>query len=252
MDTIFSAVIIAKNEEIIISKTITALLQVTDDVVIVLDDRSMDATNRIALDLGARVYHKSWEGYSANKNFGIDKAKNDWILCLDADEVLDDTLVLQLNQLKPDVSNVYEMNIQTYLGQYPVKYCGWFPDWNIRLFNKTVMRWNDSYVHEKLVSKNKLKHTRISGLIRHYSFNDEAHMISKFDYYAKLRANEWIKSGKKPPIIKQWFGPLFRFVRTYILKLGILDGKYGYIIAKNEYKLKLKELKYWKEMKGDA
>lgn len=250
MNTKYSAVIIAKNEAITIRKTIAALQKVTDDIVVVLDDRSIDNTKQIALELGAKVYVKSWEGYSANKNYGVDKTKNDWILCLDADEVLDDVLSQTLLDLQPNILDVYEMNIQTYFGDYPVKYCGWFPDWNIRLFNKTVMRWNDSYVHEKLVSENKLKHIRLSGLIRHYSFNDEAHMISKFDYYAKLRANEWIKSGKSPSKLKQWFGPGFRFFRTYILKLGFLDGKYGYIIAKNEFNLKQKELGYWKEMKS--
>lgn len=252
MNAEYSAVIIAKNEAIIIGKTIAALKQVTNDIIIVLDDRSSDATNKIALDLGAKVFHKSWEGYSANKNFGVEQAKNDWILCLDADEVLDVRLISELKKLQADDSMVYEMNRQTYFGDYPVKYCGWFPDWNIRLFNKKAMRWNDNFVHEKLVSDIHLKHIRLSGLIQHYSFMNEADMISKFDHYAKLRATEWKNSNKVPSLFKQWFGPLFRFVRTYILKLGILDGRYGYLIAKNEYQLKQKELKYWKEMKGDA
>lgn len=245
----YSAVIIAKNEAVTISKTITALWQVTQDVIVVLDDRSDDNTENIALQLGASVYRKLWEGYSANKNFGVDKAKNDWILCLDADEVLNEELIEKLKNLKPNLENIFEMNIQTYFGEYPVKYCGWFPDWNIRLFNKKVTRWNDSYVHEKLVSSTQLKHVRIPGLIRHYSFNSEAHMIEKFDYYARLRAQEWIKSGKKPPLLKIIFGPYFRFFRTYILKLGILDGKAGFTISKNEFILKAKEIKYYKALR---
>ena len=245
----YSAVIIAKNEAVTISKTITALWQVTQDVIVILDDRSDDNTENIALQLGASVYRKSWEGYSANKNFGVDKAKNDWILCLDADEVLNEELIENLKNLKPNLENIFEMNIQTYFGEYPVKYCGWFPDWNIRLFNKKVTRWNDSYVHEKLVSSTHLKHVRIPGLIRHYSFNSEAHMIEKFDYYARLRAQEWIKSGKKPPLLKIIFGPYFRFFRTYILKLGILDGKAGFTISKNEFILKAKEIKYYKALR---
>ena len=249
MNTKYSAVIIAKNEAITIGKTIVALKKVTDDIIVVLDDRSIDDTKQIALELGAKVYAKSWEGYSANKNYGVDKTKNDWLLCLDADEVLDDVLSQTLLDLQPNILDVYEMNIQTYFGEYPVKYCGWFPDWNIRLFNKKVTRWNDSYVHEKLVSSTQLKHVRIPGLIRHYSFNSEAHMIEKFDYYARLRAQEWIKSGKKPPLLKIIFGPYFRFFRTYILKLGILDGKAGFTISKNEFILKAKEIKYYKALR---
>ncbi|HMR88416.1 MAG TPA: glycosyltransferase family 2 protein [Saprospiraceae bacterium] len=245
----YSAVIIAKNEAVTIGRTITALWQVTQDVIVVLDDRSDDNTENIARQLGASVYKKSWEGYSANKNFGVDKAKNDWILCLDADEVLNEELIENLKDLKPNLENIFEMNIQTYFGEYPVKYCGWFPDWNIRLFNKKVTRWNDSYVHEKLVSSTLLKHVRIPGLIRHYSFNSEAHMVAKFDYYARLRAQEWIKSGKKPPLLKMLFGPYFRFFRTYILKLGVLDGKAGFTISKNEFILKAKEIKYYKALR---
>ena len=157
----YSAVIIAKNEAITIGKTITALWQVTRDVIVILDDRSDDNTETIALQLGASVYRKSWEGYSANKNYGVDKAKNDWILCLDADEVLDEELIQNLNNLKPNPENIYQMNRLTYFGEYPVRYCGWFPDWNIRLFNKKVSRWNNNYVHEKLVSSTPIKNVRI-------------------------------------------------------------------------------------------
>jgi glycosyltransferase involved in cell wall biosynthesis len=243
----YSGVIIAKNEAHIIGECISALLRVTDDIVIILDDASTDDTKQISENLGAKVYVKKWEGYSANKNFGVEKAKNDWILCLDADEVLNDELIDNLIELQKDESCVYLMNIQTYFGEYPVQYCGWFPDWNIRLFNKTKMRWNNNFVHEKLISETLLTEQRVNGLIKHYSFKDEAHMVEKFDYYARLRANEWKKAGKKPPFHKKWVGPYFRFIRTYILKLGILDGKVGFVIANNEYVLKKKELQYFNE-----
>jgi len=248
MSNHYSAVIIAKNESGTIANTISALLQVTSDVIVVLDDRSDDDTGKIAIQLGAKVFKKKWEGYSANKIFGVDKAKNDWILCLDADEVLNDELIRNLNNLKPEITDIYEMNIQTYFGDYPVKYCGWFPDWNIRLFNREVTKWNDNYVHEKLISTMPLNHVKISGLIRHFSFSGEAHMVTKFEYYARLRASEWFKSGNKPSYLKMIFGPYFRFLRTYILKLGFLDGSIGLIISKNEFILKKKEIKYYKAL----
>jgi glycosyltransferase involved in cell wall biosynthesis len=247
-NTMYSAVIIAKNESRTIASCIHALQHLTNDVVVVLDDRSSDETELIALSLGCKVYKKEWEGYSVNKNYGVDKAQNDWIFCLDADEVMDEKLIESLIGLDPDISKVYEMNIQTYFADYAVKYCGWFPDWNIRLFNKKVMRWNSNFVHEKLESAYELKNERIPGFIKHFSFEDEQHMKKKFRDYARLRAGEWIKSGKKPKLIKRLFGPYFRFFRTYVLKLGVLDGKYGFIIAKNEYLLKKKELQYWREM----
>lgn len=244
----YSGVVIAKNNESTIGLCVKSLLELTDDVIVVLDDASTDKTESIALDLGAKVFKKKWEGYSANKNFGVDKAGNEWILCPDADEVLDNVLIKNLKTLKLQVDHVYELNILTFFGKIPVKHCGWFPDWNIRLFNRNVMKWNNNFVHEQLISDKKLTKTKVNGLVLHYSFQNEGHMKAKFEEYAQLRANEWIKSGKSPSIIKQWFGPAFRFIRTYILKLGILDGATGFIIAKNEYILKKNEIKYWRQM----
>ena len=208
----YSAVIIARNEARTIQKCIEALKKITDDIIVVLDDRSDDDTYFIAQNLGAIIFRKKWEGFSANKNFGVEKAQNDWILCPDADEILNDVLIHNITSLHPDVSSKYEMNIRTWFGDYPVKHCGWFPDWNIRLYNKKTMSWNGNQVHEK------------------------------------LRANEWISKNTKPSLIKSFFGPSFRFFRTYIFKLGFLDRKIGFTIAKNEYILKRKELEYFQKL----
>ncbi|MBK7638043.1 MAG: glycosyltransferase family 2 protein [Saprospiraceae bacterium] len=244
----YSAVIIARNEARTIQKCIEALKKITDDIIVVLDDRSDDDTYFIAQKLGAIIFRKKWEGFSANKNFGVEKAQNDWILCPDADEILNDVLIHNITSLHPDVSSVYEMNIRTWFGDYPVKHCGWFPDWNIRLYNKKTMSWNGNQVHEKLESVHPLKVKRIDGIIEHFSFVDEAHMVKKFDYYAQMRANEWISKNTKPSLIKSFFGPSFRFFRTYIFKLGFLDRKIGFTIAKNEYILKRKELEYFQKL----
>lgn len=238
-------VIIAKNEEITLGKCLKSLNRITDDIIVVLDNTSDDRTEEIATLSGARVFKKKWEGYSVNKKFGIDKAKNDWIIWVDADEVINDELASNIIMLNPSSDKVYLMNRLTYMGNYPVKHCGWFPDWNTRLFNRKVMRWNDNYVHEKLVSDHNLVKEKLSGLIDHFSFRDEAHMKEKFENYSKLRAEEWKKSGKTPNIFKKLFGPYFRFFRTYLLKGGFLDGKTGFTIAKNEYYLKKNELKYY-------
>lgn len=110
------------------------------------------------------------------------------------------------------------------------------------------MSWNGNQVHEKLESVHPLKVKRIDGIIEHFSFVDEAHMVKKFDYYAQMRANEWISKNTKPSLIKSFFGPSFRFFRTYIIKLGFLDRKIGFTIAKNEYILKRKELEYFQKL----
>lgn len=246
----YSAVVLAKNDAAIIEKCIKALLQVTDDIIVVLDDRSEDKTNEILQRLGVQVFRKKWEGYSINKNFGVQMTKNNWILCLDSDEVMNQEIITHLKSLEADDAIAYEMNIRTWFGDVAVKHCGWFPDWNIRLFNKQKMRWNDNFVHETLISDVPMTKKRIPGILDHFSFVDEAHMVKKFDSYAQLRANEWVKSQKNPSLIKQFFGPAFRFFKTFFIKRGFLDGKTGYIIAKNEYILKKKELQYWKSLRS--
>ena len=245
----YSAVIIAKNEERTIERCITSAKKVTDDVILVLDDNSTDNTGQIALEHGAKVFTYKWSGYSATKNFGVTKASHDWIICIDADEILDDALISALRTITPSPNSAYLVNRLTYFGDYAVKYCGWHPDWVIRLYHKNVMKWNNSEVHEKLVSDQDIKNEKLPGLLYHYSFQSEDDMKMKFDRYARLRAEEWKKDGKEPSFIKKVLGPYFRFFRTYILKLGILDGKVGFMISKNEFILKSKEISYYKALR---
>lgn len=248
MQNQLSAVVIAKNEERTILACLTALTKVSDDVILVLDDGSEDQTASIASPLPVRILRYPWRGYSASKNYGASLAKHNWILCLDADEVPDSTLTNTLQSLTPDKDCVYKMNIRTWFGSYPVRYCGWYPDWNIRLYNRETMTWSADFVHEKLVSNRQLREERLDGKIEHYSFADEQHMKTKYLYYARLRAEEWVRAGKSPSIIKIVAGPAFRFFRTFILKLGILDGRTGWIIAKNEYILKKNELRFYRQI----
>jgi len=247
-----STVILASNSERTIADCLNAAVQVSNDIIVILDNLSTDRTEEISNAFGARVIRHEWKGFSAAKNMGISLAKYDWILCPDADEVLDDDLIRAIQQLKPEPASAYLMNILTWFGSHPVRHCGWFPDWNIRLFNRTMMRWDHRRVHEKLVSDQPVTMSRVHGIINHYSFRDEVHMKEKFDYYARLRAQEWIQQGKKPPLLKRLAGPAFRFFRTYILKRGWLDGRTGLTIASCEYELKKKELQYWKTMKSES
>jgi glycosyltransferase involved in cell wall biosynthesis len=248
MKDTFSAVIIARNEARTIARCIKSLSRVTDDIVVIVDDRTNDDTVSIAESLGCRVYNKPWLGFSANKNLGASLAKYDWILCLDADEIIDDTIVSHLKKLNPQLDTVYLMNILTYIGEAVVKHSGWHPDWNIRLYNRTVMTWNNNAIHEKLILIDKstaIEYQKINGIVHHYSFMDWKHMENKYDEYAKVRAKAWVKKTKKPIELKRWFGPGFRFFKTFILKKGFLDGRIGFLLAKQEYTMKLKEWKYY-------
>jgi len=243
----FSVVIIANNEERTIDQCLASMVPLSDDVILVLDHKSSDGTKDIAKKYTVSIYEHEWQGYSETKNYGASKAKYPWVLSIDADEVADENLSSQLMGFSPVDNTVYQCIRRTWISDYPVKYCGWYPDEVIRLYNRNDIKWNKNLVHERLVMSEKTETKTLNGILDHYSFIDEDHMQQKFDRYAYLRAQEWISSGRKPSFLKQTFGPAFRFFKTYIIKLGILDGRYGWIIAKNEYLMKNKELIYWRQ-----
>ena len=125
--TKFSAVIITKNEADNIERCIRSLLPITDEVLIV-DSGSTDKTKEIAQRLGARIIETSWEGYAATKNIGNEAAANNWIISIDADEVLSEKLQHSIQTLEPKANNVYILNRMTnYCGKW-IKHSGWFPD----------------------------------------------------------------------------------------------------------------------------
>jgi glycosyltransferase involved in cell wall biosynthesis len=252
--TRYTAVIIARNDEHTIGRCIEALNQVSTEVIVVLDDRSTDKTDQISQSLDAKVIRRPWEGFSKAKNFGVQSAAHDWILCFDADEVIDSVIISHLNQLHAQLDTIYFFNILTYIGEKPIFHSGWHPDWNIRLFNRTVMKWNDNFVHEKLVKLEagiELEPQRITGLVHHYSFRDWDHMDQKYDHYARMRSEEWLRKGKSPTIFKRIFSPAFRFVKKYFIQLGFLDGLYGFKLALKEYRLKRKEHIYFSILKRE-
>lgn len=246
-----SVVILAKNEERTIGRCLGAATQMSDDVVVILDDGSTDRTLSICSQYRVRVVRHPWQGYAATKNYGISLAACDWILSLDADEVADDSLIKTINNLTPVQGTVYLVNRLTYFGDRPIKWCGWFPEWNRRIFNRRSMMWNQNLVHEQLTATGPVSEIRLSGILHHYSFRDEEDMQHKFDKYARLRATEWISSEKPPSLPKRLLGPAFRFFKTYIIKLGFLEGHTGWTIAKNDYLLKRKELLYYHMFKSE-
>lgn len=230
-----TAVIITKNEASNISRCINALLTVVEEILVV-DSGSEDDTITIARKLGARVVSAEWKGYAQTKNYANSLAANDWILSIDADEVVSPELAAAILNFSPAKHKVYAFNrLNNFLGQW-IKYCGWFPDWKIRIFDRRTTYWVGEYVHEKLKFSNKVKTVKLAGLLYHYSYKDDADHWQRIDLYSSLSAAELYANGKKPSWIKQKIGPLFRGFRTYILQKGFLDGKAGWIISQRAAK----------------
>lgn len=229
--TPISVVIISYNEAEYIGNTIQAAKFITDDIV-VIDSGSTDGTMQIALNQGCRIFQRTWEGYGFAKNFGIRLAKHDWILSLDADEIPDEELLLQLKNLKTaNNQTVYDFSFKTYLGKKQIKFGKWGNDHHIRLFNRTRFRWTYSPVHETLSINRVTSIEQLKGYINHFSAKNIDEFRSKSALYANLSAKKYLEEGLSPNLIKMYLSAVFNFVKYFIFYLGFLDGNAGLQIA---------------------
>jgi len=235
MKTPISAVIITHNEADNIARCLQSLQGLVDEI-IVLDAFSDDETVALANANGAKVLHKEWIGYSHNKNFANAAAKHDWILSIDADEAVDATLATTLKKLTLNNNTVYSINRLTRLGDAWVYHSDWYPDWKIRLFNKKEVYWQGDFVHETLHIPKQFRIRKIAGLLLHYSYKNDIDHWQRIEKYANLAAQELFKKGKKATLFKLWISPIARFIKTFFIKKGILDGKIGWKIScRNAY-----------------
>ncbi len=227
-----SVVIITKNEAHIIANTLESLKAITDDIVIV-DSGSTDDTVLICKKYNGRVIETDWQGYGVNKNKGIDAAKYDWILSLDADEAIDAELQQSLLQLVlTNEEEVFDIRFKNFFCNKWIRFGEWGFDWHIRLFNRKKIHWNNVAVHENLVFPEGVKVTKLKGNILHYTVQSMEEYEAKTDQYARMNANKYAAAGKKTNFFKQYFSPLFAFIQHYIFRLGFLDGAAGFIIAR--------------------
>ena len=227
-----SAVIITKNEERNIARTINAIKQVADEIIIV-DSFSTDKTVEIAESLGASVFQLTWQGFGPQKNFGNAKASHNYILALDADEVLTAEAIQEVNGLKKTGMNgVYEFKlIHYYFGKF-LKHGLETPSYKKRLFDKTVVTWNENLLHEALIIPGNYPIIKLKGFVEHYSYHSIEHYLTKSNFYTTLGAEKLYKKGRRNYAFKMMVSPGFVFFKFYILKLGFLDGLHGWIVAR--------------------
>jgi len=243
-----SVVIITKNEAEIIADSIRMARLITDDIVIV-DNGSTDETLQIAIDYGCRVYQKDWDGYGANKNKGIELARYDWILSLDADEIAGVDLVESLRRIVLDSpETVYDIKFKSYFGKKQIRFGKWGRDHHIRLFNRTMVKWSVSPVHETLMLPKQVNIKKVHGHVHHYSVNNNKECQAKALYYAKLSAKNCYQTGQKATFVKLHISPVFNFVKNYLIFLGFLDGKEGFDIAKASIKHTYLKYRYLRKM----
>jgi glycosyltransferase involved in cell wall biosynthesis len=227
-----SVVIITKNEAAIIGVTLQSLLGLTDDLIIV-DSGSTDNTIAITKQFGAKIIETTWDGYGQNKNKGIDAAKYNWILNLDADEAIDDELKAAIQQLDlTDENKVYDFKFKNFFCNKWIRFGEWSGDTHIRLFCRSKIRWNNVAVHEELTLSSQTKVVLLPGNVLHYTTLGIDEYITKTVAYAKLNAAKYHVQGKQAGFFKLRLAPGLTFLQHYIFRLGFLDGWEGYLIAK--------------------
>lgn len=227
-----AVVIITLNEERNIGRCLDAIRDLADEI-IVLDAFSTDSTQEICTKHPAKVrfVQREWQGYSASKNYLNSLVSSDYILSLDADEVISEALYQELlAEKKNGFSGTYSVNrLTNYLGRW-IRHSGWFPDIKPRLFPKEGSHWDGAFVHEVLISPPSPEQV-FKGVLEHYSYYSYADHRARADKYSYLTAQKFHAAGKKVGPLKPYLSAIGRFFAMYVIKLGFLDGWAGFKIA---------------------
>ena len=219
----FSIVIITKNEEKVIADAIKSSLFA--DEVLVLDNGSVDDTCNIAKNFGANIYYQEkWLGFGPQKNKAVELAKNDWVFVLDSDERITDELKEEILTILTNPLNdgYFVARLNNFFGKN-IKTCGLYPDYSIRLFNRTKAKFNEVSVHESVQLKTNVGY--LKNHMIHLAYENIEEFIQKQNRYSSL-------NHKKKSIFKAIVNPYWTFFKLFILKKGFLDGWHGFIIAK--------------------
>ena len=196
--------------------------------VVVVDSGSTDGTLELAARHGARVIQKEWLGFGAQKQFAVEAASHDWVLCVDADERVSRELREQITEeLKAPRGFVYAMPRRNrFLGRW-LKHGEGYPDWSVRLFHRAHARWSGELVHEKVLTRSPV--LRLSGDLLHDSAETLEKYLDKQNRYTSLQAESMRVAGHRASALQLVLSPLLRFIKFYVLRLGFLDGVPGLV-----------------------
>ena len=225
-----SAVLIAQNEE----KTVVDALKSVAfcDEIVLVDSGSGDRTRELAAEAGARVLvNAPWPGFVAQRDLAVRAARHDWVLALDADERVGDALREEIETLRKrgcDAAGYRMPRVAFYLGR-SIRGTDWYPDWQVRLFDRTRAAWQGNLVHESVVVRGPVG--RLRGEIEHQPYADISDHLRKIDSYTTLWARQAHGAGRSSNLLDVCAGAGWAFFRNYVLKRGFLLGSAGLLVS---------------------
>ena len=224
-----TATIITANEERNIARAVESLR--CCDEILILDSGSTDRTVELAENLGARVVEGGWRGYAGQKNHAAEQAEHDWILSLDADEALSESLeaeILALKKTEPSFDGYTMPRMANYLGRW-ILHSGWYPDRKVRLYHRAKGKWVGDFVHESVMVNGKVGH--LDSNILHFTCESLSEHVKTMDRYTTLAAQELVARKERVSTVRLIAHPPWTFLKSYFLQRGFQDGLEGLIIA---------------------
>lgn len=245
-----SVVTIAKNEEANITACINSTKGWADEHIVV-DDFSADKTVEIARANGAIVFQRHMDIEGIHRNWAYQRAKNEWVLSLDADEEVTQELKDEISHaIQSDDYVVYNIPLKTYIGNYWVQHGGWYPGRKDRLFKKAEFKYEEVGVHPRVFYKGKCG--RLNSDIIHKGYEDFAELFRGLNGQTTLEAQKWFNEGRKVGVGLILWKATDRFFRAYVRKKGYKDGMVGFVVAMNGALYQIfSYAKYW-ELKNKS
>lgn len=224
--------IITYNEERRLERTLKALKNIADEIIIV-DSFSTDKTIEIAKKYTDKVYQRAWSGYGDQKNYVIELCQYDWVLVVDADEVVTPEVEKEiLNIIETENTHnkkVFDIRLEAICFGKHIKYGGWGNTYHTKLFKKGSGKFSDHKVHEIYITDEQIY--RLKNGIDHYTYETYSDYFTKFNRYTDEAAEEAFLKGKKAGFFNIVLNPIFKFIKMYFFRLGILDGLEGFVLS---------------------
>lgn len=221
--------LITFNEELRLERTLKAVQGLADEIVVV-DSFSTDNTVEIAKSFGAKVEQISWPGYGMQKNNVIERCTKDWILLIDADEVITPELAKEIKEVMEHGDYyVYEIPFNSVCFGKRIRFGGWSGSSRVRLFKKTSGHYSLDAVHEQFLTGDEIG--KLHHRIDHYTYEDYYDYLHKFNRYTSEGALVAFNKGKSAGLFNIVLNPIFKFLRMYIFRFGFLDGVEGLALS---------------------